>query len=186
MSEGDTLVVHVQNTVEDFSKFCQNVQSVKLQRAYFFTFLIPLLVVGFIFFRAVPDWISYRFELSNEQAQVASLVGLFTGLFGLLISLNFLKNRAHTGSLDPNGAFLQRFSLTLSDEGVRMESRGTRIEIVWSAILRAQETSTSFFLYVDRAMAYIVRKRDFVSQAQEEKFAEIVRAHLVLEAPVRN
>jgi len=41
-------------------------------------------------------------------------------------------------------------------------------------------------LYVDRAMAYIVRRRDFVSQAQEEKFAEIVRAHLVPEAPVRN
>ena len=186
MSERDTLTIRVQNMPEDYAQLCQNLRRAGICRTCLLILLVPSASAFAAFVIVLPEWLSYRFGVAEDWATIIGILLLFAtgGLPLLFFAHHQTGNMARM--FDPSGAFLRPYELTLSPDGITMASAGERLEFHWSAFLKAQETSTHFFLYVDRAIAYIIPKRVFASATEERQFAEFVRTQLDLEPPFMN
>lgn len=114
------------------------------------------------------------FEPSSRPVWVVS------ELIGLLYSLavwayrTWAAKRAYASNLvlqAPHHYFV-------SSDRVKVDAPLGSGEYKWAMYWRAYETPSAFYLYVANALAQIIPKRCFTSEAQMQRFREIVRTAL--------
>ena len=65
-----------------------------------------------------------------------------------------------------------------SDAGIEIVGENKQVKLNWSAIVKASESSSDFFLFVGSNIAHFVPKRFLAESGQETKLRDILRRNL--------
>ncbi|MBW8849021.1 MAG: YcxB family protein [Burkholderiales bacterium] len=89
------------------------------------------------------------------QAACALLV---LGMLALMAAAPVQKALLRTEMLLPGGAFLSDTTMSVSDNGMVLESNRCRSELAWSSFLEAVQDDRNHYLFVDAMQAVVVPK----------------------------
>jgi hypothetical protein len=73
----------------------------------------------------------------------------------------------------------------VAPDGLHWSSHCGEGRVAWHAILRIVETKAHIFLYVDRAIAHVVPKRSFLSEAAAVEFIATARSYMDAARPAK-
>jgi hypothetical protein len=88
---------------------------------------------------------------------------------------HYLNRYRFKALLDPKGPFLAPTDYRLAPDGLHWQNHRGEGRIAWHAVLQVEETATHIFLFVDRAMAHVLPKRCFGSDAKAADFFVLAR-----------
>jgi hypothetical protein len=178
MPDSVNLTVHSQNTVADYSAsqkvLCREVRSK--------TWLWLLLMVGLAFFVMflIQAALLIFWKVSEEiSVWIAIPVGLYVYLrAAFYFNRSRLKNHLH-----PGGPFLTPTDFTVAPDGLFFRSDRGEGRLAWHAFLRIEETATHLYFFVDKAMAQVIPKRCFPSEAAASEFVASAKRYFAAAHP---
>ncbi len=145
----------------DFNKF--HYLKYNLKR----TILYPVLALIFILYYVNRE----GFNLTS------TLITPFIFVIVYVLSINRTINR--TKKIPNNdGAILGEKEYEFSDDIISYKTNNAEGSLNWSTVLKLEESTNAFYLYMDTNMALIVPKRVFKDQAEEEAFKNIVKGKI--------
>ncbi|MFI5203308.1 MAG: YcxB family protein [Flavobacteriales bacterium] len=95
--------------------------------------------------------------------------------FSFLYFFTKLSGRIY---LSKKGVVLGPRKYVLSEDRFSQESEKAQSSVIWSSVLSLKESSSYYFLFVDKAAAFIIPKRHFATKADEDKFISFIRSKL--------
>jgi hypothetical protein len=88
---------------------------------------------------------------------------------------HYLNRYRFKALLDPKGPFLAPTDYRLSADGLHWQNHRGEGRIAWHAVLEVDQTASHIYLFVDRAMAHVLPKRCFASEAAAQDFLMLAR-----------
>lgn len=111
-------------------------------------------------------------------SDVPLMIGVGVGLAlwcGLVFGLSRITLKR---SFDADGMFREKKRITLSDDGIHVDTAHSRSLVYWDAVKDVVVTKNHVFLMYDRTVGLIVPRRSFALPADADGFADAVRAHI--------
>jgi hypothetical protein len=120
---------------------------------------------------------------NDENLSTAQLVSLYVlapvctvgvGLLNLFIIAR-LSGRRY---LKQKNVRLGDRTYTMNDDRFHQESEQAQSSVVWSAIISLRESKNYYYLFIDRASAFIIPKRHFTHAQHEAAFIDFIKARI--------
>jgi len=77
-----------------------------------------------------------------------------------------------------NGSILGSREMEFTDENITCKTKDSQMSSNWSAVKSFQKGNKAYYLYLDKNCAYIIPKRAFQSQSDQENFERYVTSKL--------
>lgn len=165
--------VEIANTPEDYRAFARVTRRRVGAAPY-----IALAVGGVVAMAAIfllPPYLESMFAPGSNLPLIASTVLAL----GLWFAAARLTQRASTErSFDRDGMYREKKRITLSDDGIHVETAHSRSLMYWSGVKDVVATKDHVFVMYDRAVGMIVPRRSFAFPSDADGFADAVRAHI--------
>jgi hypothetical protein len=150
----------------DFNKYYFFKRGLKKRIYLFFimAFVLPLLMHS-----------DGPFDLMTYVISVIIVGPLFALIYlgGMTISIFLTKRLA-----SENSPILGKRKFIITDEGLTEESENSRNLQKWKGIKSIETNKNSIFIFVDNLAAYVIPKRFFKDQAEQQLFIEIIKNKL--------
>jgi hypothetical protein len=130
--------------------------------------LLILALLGFTAvanFAGVPEGLDY-------------ICALPVAFYLYILSWRFVGRFRFKTLLDPRGSFLSPTDLVAAPDGLHWSSHRGEGRTAWHAVLRIVETKTHIYLFVDKAVAHVVPRRSFVTEAAAAGFVATARSYM--------
>lgn len=138
------------------------------------TFALMLLISALLtLLEGSLDWVSRVFEPPLGSVLLLLIAALLVSLLLLAATRRWVKRLPRK-----DGALLGRHRLRLSDQGLDVETKHVRGTVAWTGIAEVSESPEHVFIWLERAVAYIVPKRAFADVETARRFVEQARAYL--------
>src|SRR5271165_2139904 len=117
-------------------------------------------------------------EHPEKDEKARSLLVNGVPIPAVFVALYFLIPLWSARSVMQNPNFAGEFLYAFSDEGVTIKTPLSNSDMRWAAFVKARETSWAFLLYPQNAVAHVVAKTGFSSDADAAAVRELIRQHL--------
>ena len=110
------------------------------------------------------------------RIHLPSAIGAALLVFMIVVSVIYWHmKKLHDQMLpQPNGAVLGNHLYQVREEALHIRSSYGATQLAWSGIKSFEETSTHFFLFIDRSIGFILPKRSFAGEFQQNHFRSVV------------
>jgi hypothetical protein len=153
MSEMRKSIVHVETTSADYAA-AQRVLGrdahAPWRTLFWITAALAVLIVAWLGMTAIVE------EVVPRPAYL-----------GALVTLN------NKSILDPNGSFLTPTDIELAPDGVHWSSKRGEGRTNWSAVHKIEETKQHIYIFVDRAAAHVLPRRNFATPEAATAFVKL-------------
>jgi YcxB-like protein len=106
-------------------------------------------------------------------------------VFPLFYMKATIKKQADAFSNNPlNAAFLQPTELIFSETGIFTKDKYAEVKYNWISIVKKEENSDYFFLYVSSIQALLIPKRALRSEDERLRFIKLLSQHISFDAEV--
>lgn len=110
------------------------------------------------------------------MVHVPSAVGATLLTLAIVLSTIYHQFQKLQASMEPQpgGAVIGIHHYECKDDGLHITSPYGTTHLAWRGIQRLEETSTHFFILIDRCIGFIVPKRSFPGEAQQAQFKDLL------------
>jgi YcxB-like protein len=167
MNDAGTLVVEGAFQPQDYWRANRYLQN-RMPRVWFarvFLLVMPWVVIAFMYLKDPANW-------SGWTLIVPVLFPIVVFVIMPLIDRAFLERRMQS---IPSAYGLQSYSF--SEHHIQIVAENKNVELKWSAIIKATESPSDFFLFLGANIAQFVPKR-FLSATQETRLREVLKQNL--------
>jgi len=168
----DIPTVHVAATADDYAAAQRVFTRERLANWRTWLWLVPSIGIMAIVTFTFPAVVVALFR---PPEGVDFLIALALGYFAFLMSWRLFVTFGFKSPLDPNGSFLSPTDIELAPDGIKWKSPRGEGRTAWNAVNRIVETKSHIYLFIERAVAHVVPKRCFFSEAAAREFAEDAR-----------
>jgi hypothetical protein len=167
MSEMRKSIVHVETTSADYAA-AQRVLGrdahAPWRTLFWITAALAVLIVAWLGMTAIVE------EVVPRPAYLGALVTLPSAW---IIYFQFVRYANNKSILDPNGSFLTPTDIELAPDGVHWSSKRGEGRTNWSAVHKIEETKQHIYIFVDRAAAHVLPRRNFATPEAATAFVKL-------------
>ena len=148
---------------------------------------VGLTLHGALYFRAIPAMIvmlgiiiggSDLIDMTHLVPEGLSFIFVLPPAWLAYWCVWRWTNRFRTKSLlDPKGSFLSPTQIRLAADGVHWASDRGEGRTNWNAVQKIEETARHVYVFIDRAAAHVVPKRDFANPGEAAAFVGLARSY---------
>jgi hypothetical protein len=170
MSEMRKSIVHVETTSTDYAA-AQRVLGrgahAPWRTLLWITPALVVLIVAWLGMTAIVE------EVVPRSAGLGALVTLPIAWIIYFRLVRYTNKYRYKSILDPNGSFLTPTDIELAPDGVHWSSKRGEGRTNWSAVHKIEETKQHIYIFVDRAAAHVLPKRNFATPEAATAFVKL-------------
>ncbi|MCS6286950.1 MAG: YcxB family protein [Nitrospira sp.] len=168
--------LHINVTLDDYRAFLSFVQT----RAKNATSQgnNPILARSLTFFVWMGIGIAFLLLVNNLGGRIhlPSAIGAAVLVFIIVVSMIYwhMKKLQDQMLPQPDGAVLGSHLYQVREDALHVRSSFGTTQLAWRGIKSLEETPTHFFLFIDRSVGFILPKRSFATESQQNNFKSAV------------
>ncbi len=104
----------------------------------------------------------------------------FSSILFILVCWFLTYNRLNKTKKIPidDGSFLGETEFDFLEDKILYKKYNSEGNVSWSTIKSFEESKTTYYLYIDRIVAYVIPKRFFTNENEKLAFQELVKKHI--------
>ena len=167
---------HINVTIDDYRAFLSFVQT--RARSAISRGRNPTLsrLLTFFIWMGIGLALSLLVNAFGEQVHLPSAIGAAITVFTIVVSMIYWQMKKIQDQMMPqsDGALLGSHQYQVREEALHIQSSFGATQLAWQGIKSLEETSTHFFLFIDRSVGFILPKRSFATESQQNNFKSAV------------
>lgn len=168
--------IHTDVTIDDYRAFLLFVQT--RARSAISRGRNPTLsrLLTFFVWMGISLVLSFLVNAFGGRVHLPSAIGAAVIVFTIVVSLIYwhMKKLQDQMLPQPGGAVLGSHLYQVRDDALHIQSSFGATQLAWRGIKSLEETSTHFFLFIDRSVGFILPKRSFADESQQSHFKSAV------------